>query len=175
MNIALDIGHANATGATGNSLQEHTVCTAIAEHLAHLLRQAGHTPTIYDYPTLTNRQDLNATITAINNSPADLAVSLHCDCSENINARGAHICYVSGTGYRIARAVATPLCTLLPGRAEQTVLRTNLAILTRTHCPAILCECGFISNPADAQIQRNQPTAIARAIADGLINYITAG
>lgn len=175
MNIAIDIGHANGTGARGNGLQEHEVATAIAEHLAAAIRAAGHSAAIYDYPNLSNRADLNASIAAINNSSADLAVSIHCDCSDNINARGAHVCYVSGTGYRIAKAVAAKLCSLLPGRAEQVSLRSDLAILTRTHPAAILCECGFISNPADAQIQRSRPADIAAAIASGIINYITEG
>ena len=68
--------------------------------------------------------------------------------------------------------IAQHLTDLLPGRAMSTVYRGNLAILTRTHCVAVLCECGFISHPGDAKIQREQPRSIAAAIAAGIGEFI---
>lgn len=175
MKVAIDVGHARGTGSRGNGLEEHAVCAVIAEELSRLLREAGHAAVVYDYPEMSNRGDLNASIAAINAWGADLAVSLHCDCSENVNARGGHVCYVSGTGYRVARAVAGRLCALLPGRAEGVVLRRDLAFLNRTRCAAILCECGFISNAGDAEVQSMRPGAIAGAIAEGICAYMERG
>ena len=172
MKIAIDIGHADGTGARGNGMEEHAVCTVIAGELQPLLAKMGHDARIIDYPSRSNRDDLNSAIAEINDGGYEMAVSLHCDCSDNEAAHGAHVCYVSSAGARCAAMIAQHLTDLLPGRAMSTVYRGNLAILTRTHCVAVLCECGFISHPGDAKIQREQPRSIAAAIAAGIGEFI---
>ena len=84
---------------------------------------------------------------------------------------GAHVCYVSATGKRMAQSIARELCTLLPGRAEQVKKRTDLYILNHTRAPWVLCECGFITNPRDVQAT---PEAIATAIANGVSHYFNS-
>lgn len=49
--------------------------------------------------------------------------------------------------------------------------RANLAILRKTKMPFVLCECGFISNPEDAEVMRRRPKEIAEAIAKGVDAY----
>ncbi len=171
MKIAIDIGHAAGTGARGNGLEEHEVCTEIARHLGNALIKAGHDVTTIDFPELSNKADLNATIAAANAGLFDFGISLHCDCSENSEAHGAHVCYISDKGKRLALAIASPLSELLPGRAETIQLRTDLAVLKHTNPTWVLCECGFISNAADAKIQSETPGKIAAAIAEGVEDY----
>ena len=171
MNIAIDIGHARNTGAVGNGLEEHAVNTVIAPLLADRLRKYGHTVDIIDYPDKSNTDDLNATVRAVNAGGYDLCISLHCDSSDNPVARGAHVCYVSNGGMELAQCIAWHLCALLPGRAEMTVRRTNLAILSQTRPISVLCECGFITHLHDSKIQRDDPDSIAKAIADGVNDY----
>ena len=50
MNIALDIGYANNTGARGNGREEYAVAKTIAGHLAPMLRVHGRAVTVTDYP-----------------------------------------------------------------------------------------------------------------------------
>ena len=50
MNIALDIGHANNTGARGNGREEYAVAKTIAGHLAPMLRVQGRAVTVIDSP-----------------------------------------------------------------------------------------------------------------------------
>lgn len=168
MKIAIDIGHAAATGARGNGLEEHEECSVIARHLLQALTARGHVSRIIDFPTGTNREDLNATIREINAGDFDLSVSLHCDCSDDPAPHGAHACFVSSAGAQCAAEIAILLSELLPGRACKTVYRGNLAVLTRTNCPAVLVECGFISNAHDAKIIHEQPAEIAERIAEGI-------
>jgi len=50
----------------------------------------------------------------------------------------------------------------------------NLHMTRETRMPAILCECGFISNP-EQEKQLRQPEMqkkLARAIADGILDYL---
>lgn len=174
MKIAIDIGHANHTGATGNGLEEHEIAARIGHLLALLLRTDGRDVDIIDYPTTTNAADLSQTIAAANTGRYNLGISIHTDASDNPAARGAHVCFYPGSvpGSRLALAIAQPLCHLLPGRSNSVIARPGLAILKKTQSPWALVECGFITNPSDAAIMRDTPQLISQQIATGILNYI---
>lgn len=171
--IIIDIGHATGTGARSSGAEEHAVCTTIARHLHALLEQRGHRITVLDFPDRSNREDLNLTIEAANaiRPTADLGISLHCDCAASTAAHGAHVIHASKCGGVVAAAIARHLCELMPGRAERTVHRADLAVLNRTKPVWVLCECGFISNAGDRAVQLHAPNSIARAIAEGVNTY----
>lgn len=191
MNIALDIGHANNTGSRGNGLEEHATAKTIADHLAPMLRAQGHTVAIIDFPRLDNDDDLAATVNAINAGGFDISISLHCDSAGSATACGAHVCHHrnyhddgsytdSPSGKCLAKAIAGPLCKLVPGRADHVQARpdrsckpnkTSLYVLRETVPPAVLVECGFISNTGDADIMKHHPESIANAIAAGVESY----
>lgn len=167
--IALDIGHANGTGATGNGLKEHEVSEKIARLVVAMLREVeGLEVEVFDFPEQSNRADLNATISAVNAGSFDAVVSFHCDCANNIEAHGAHCCYKTLKGYALAIEIAERLCVFLPGRAEKCVKRTDLAILNQTRPPAVLVEMGFLSNPWNAHRMKDASVIIARSIAGGI-------
>lgn len=172
MKIALDIGHASGTGARGNGLEEHAVAKEITRYLSGTLRLLGHTVTVIDYPEVGNLCDLNATIREANRGDFDFGISIHCDCSDNPNAKGAHVCYMSTGGKRLADAIAYRLCSLMPGRADKVVKRDNLAVLKQTKAVWVLCECGFISNEHDAAYMRDVPQSISQQIVLGIGDYI---
>lgn len=173
MNIAIDIGHAAGTGSTGNGLEEHAVARAIAEELASILIAHGQTVAVIDYPQKSNAEDLAATVRAINAGGFDISVSVHADASDSETACGAHVCYhpASMLGKALASAIAAPLCELMPGRAEAISPRPNLYVLRKTACPAVLVECGFLTNKSDAAVLKNKPRSIAQAIAFGIEEY----
>lgn len=169
MKIAIDVGHARASGASANGLEEHELASALARLLADYLNSDGsHRAVIVDFPELSNSSDLAATVRHINAHDYDLVVSLHFDYSDNPSARGAHVIYTSERGREFAARVAAKLCPILPGRANQIVRRSNLYILNKTTCPAILVECGFLSSPHDAAFLRSDLYRVARAIAAAL-------
>lgn len=172
MKVAIDIGHARCTGARGNGLQEHAVCEGIAQLLRGELEGEGVRAEVIDFPGLTNSGDLAETVRAVNAGEYELCVSLHCDSATNGSARGAHAIYVSGAGKRAAEAIARHLCPIMPGRAERVVKRTNLYILNKTRCAAVLVECGFLTNAHDADKLRWKKGDIAKAIARGILDYL---
>jgi len=173
MHIIIDIGHARGTGASGNGMQEHERCALIAAALAEKLRGQGPQASVLDYPDKSNRADLAATAAAANRiSGPCIGISLHMDAASrpaDPAPHGAHVCYASAAGKRLAEAIAEPLCALLPGRATKTVRRTDLYILNNTRCVWALAECGFITNPGDAA---TDPAAVAHRIAEGINRYL---
>lgn len=171
MKIAIDIGHANRTGASGNGLEEHSVSNSIASHLYYALKFYNHSVDIIDFPNKSNSDDLNATIKKANEVGYDIGLSIHCDCSDNLEAHGAHVCYYSSSGKKLADAISDPLCSFLQGRSNKTVKRTNLAVLKKTNPVWVLIECGFISNKNDSKIMKENPEKIAEKIALGVQKY----
>jgi N-acetylmuramoyl-L-alanine amidase len=171
--VAIDIGHARGTGATGNGLQEHEVCAKLAGYVKDMLANAANIHAdIIDFPELSNRADLNASIAAVNAGGYDAVVSLHCDCSDNADARGAHVIHRSLLGHSLAIEIAERLALHLPGRAQLVVQRKDLAILNQTRPTAVLVECGFLSNAHDAMVLKSRPIMLARAIAGGIQQWV---
>lgn len=174
MKIAIDIGHANGTGARGNGLEEHGVAKSIGHWLGCLLRVRGHVVDVVDFPDRSNAVDLGMTIEAGNAGGYDFGISVHCDASDNPEAHGGHVCFFPGSvaGARLAVCVADKLCGLLPGRAQAVMARPGLAVLRGTQCPWVLCECGFITNEGDAGVMGDCPDRIAQAIAAGVDEFV---
>ena len=171
--IAIDVGHARGTGARGY-VDEHDTCAALAEEVKHALESFKvdtFQADIIDFPDKTNGGDLSATVKAINDGNYDLCVSLHMDASDNASAHGAHVCYYSTNGKRLAEEIALRLCAYLPGRAEETQKRTDLYVLKNTKPVAVLVECGFCTNKEDVAVVKKDPFYIARAIALGIAAY----
>ncbi|MCD8063973.1 N-acetylmuramoyl-L-alanine amidase [Akkermansia sp.] len=187
MNIALDIGHANNTGSRGNGMEEHAASITIVDHLFTVLKDQGHNVHVIDFPNMSNSEDLNATIRAANAGDYDFGISIHCDSASidhtdeegnitkvpNPQPHGAHVCFYPGSvkGSRLAACIAEPLADLLPGRANTIQPRPGLVILKKTRMPWVLCECGFISNPGDADVMKHHPESIANAIAQGVEDF----
>lgn len=170
--VAIDIGHADGTGARGNGHEEHALCTVIGTCLHNLLMVHDIYADIIDYPDVDNSEDLRRTAAAANKGDYDLGVSLHCDASASPAAHGAHVCYLSTAGRDLATAIAARLCRLMPGRADHIVRRDDLYILRHTRPVWSLIECGFVTSSIDSQILYRCPETIAREIALGIEAYL---
>jgi len=171
MKIAIDIGHAHGTGASGNGAQEHAVCSKLAVALKAALESFKvdrFEVDIIDFPALSNGADLAAAAKAVNAGKYAACVSLHMDWSDNPDDHGAHVCYCSAAGKRLADEIALRLCPQMPGRAEKTVKRSGLYILRKTRPLAVLVECGFITNEGDTRWVIEHPDKVAMAIALGV-------
>lgn len=169
--VILDIGHANGTGARNKEkgLEEHAINVVICAKLKAMLENYGARVKVLDFPEMDNGPELNKTVREANAiSGAKVLVSLHSDCSDSKSAKGGHVCYYGDASQKWANKLAKYIVELLPGRAQSTVNRPNLAILKVKSCPAILCEGGFISNEHDSEIQSKQPEKIAEAYFKGL-------
>lgn len=173
--IIIDVGHANGTGARGNGQEEHNLCSKVAYHLKTALREAGIKITVLDFPYLDNRADLNRTINAANAEiGVSFGISLHMDAASNTKAKGAHVIYTTEKGGKVAKAIAKPLCSYMPGRASKVVDRDNLGVLNRTRAPWALIELGFITSPDDIKKLMDDPKTAENELAP-LIDVLKKG
>ena len=151
----IDPGHGGKdSGAIGiNGIQEKNVVLNIAKEILKLNRNIEDPFDIYltrYSDTLISLSDRTKLAKALN---ADLFVSLHCNYSDNPDARGVEI-YASRKqgkftktsvfiGYQIERA----LCEAI-GYESRGVKFGNFQVLRETtdYCPAVFIELGFLSN-----------------------------
>ncbi|MGQ9663046.1 MAG: N-acetylmuramoyl-L-alanine amidase family protein [Kiritimatiellia bacterium] len=61
------------------------------------------------------------------------------------------------------------------GLPDRGVRRARFAVLTPLPCPGVLVECGFLSNPIDAQqiSRRNYKDTVAEALARGILTFVS--
>ena len=153
--IIIDVGHGGKdAGAIGiNKIQEKDIVLDIANAILKLNKELGKPLDIY----LTRYKDtiisLSDRIRLAKILKADLFVSLHCNHSDNPNARGIEV-YASKTqgefskesvfvGYQIEKT----LCAAI-GYESRGVKFANFQVLRETvgYCPSVLLELGFLSN-----------------------------
>ena len=61
------------------------------------------------------------------------------------------------------------------GQENRGIRAAGFRVLMRTSCPAVLLEMGFLTNRYDARLlgDKSHQRTLARAIADGVIAYLT--
>ncbi|MEN6391073.1 MAG: N-acetylmuramoyl-L-alanine amidase [Syntrophomonas sp.] len=175
MRIGIDPGHGGrdpgAIGPTG--LYEKDVTLAISMELNRLLQAAGLETFVVRSDDRT--MELVTRTALINNMKCDLAISAHCNStgSQQANYISTFIQAQGGEAERLAQKVQNELVQAT-GWPDGGVRVKNLHMTRETRMPAILCECGFISNPGQEE-QLRQPEVqkkIAQAIADGVLDYL---
>lgn len=123
------------------------------------------------YPTLKERAEL------ANNSNADLFVSVHINAMDNKDEiDGAQVYYhkSSDFGKKLASLVQGNIIdyTKLSDKGVQD--GSSFYVLKNTKMPAILTECGFITNKGDREYLKSEKgrQALADAIADGVLEAL---
>jgi N-acetylmuramoyl-L-alanine amidase len=101
---------------------------------------------------------------------ASILVSVHINSSESAKANGFSVCYKPGddASKKLAQAISSSNTQFgdkgISGRGD-------LFVLNKFKGTAVLVEAGFISNPRDLSIMKNNATSVGRDIATGIINY----
>jgi N-acetylmuramoyl-L-alanine amidase len=179
MRIVLDPGHGGYDpGATGNGLREKDVVLIIARKVATLVESKG-IEVIWTRNTdvaLGNDEtsDLQRRVAVANATNAVLYVSIHCDGYDLASANGSEVCVcaLGGEAERCAKIIA-PLLSVAGGFINRGVKVENFYVINKTSMPAILIECGFITNSADAQKLKDDLylDRISQSIAKGICEW----
>ena len=122
--------------------------------------------------------DMKKRCSIINESNADAAVSIHQNSYVSGESRGAQVFYYkqSAEGKKLAGIIQRHIVN----EADTTNKRVEKAdstyyLLLHTNVPAVIVECGFLSNPEEAGRLNSDPyqQKIAGSIYNGLMEYLT--
>lgn len=173
--ICIDVGHdVEDRGACSSCLgyTEWEYNNELASILAGLLMGYGFNPIIVYRKSYTELPE------QINNTKADLTISLHCN-AFNGSVSGTETLYygASSKSKALAKSVQTEtvIALGLPDRGAKGLKKGDrgYSLLLATEMPHILVEPFFIDNDDDLSVGLEYKRGLARAYAKGIFNHFT--
>lgn len=183
--IYIDQGHnpknPNA-GAEGNGLREQDLVYPIGIELAERLNANPEFEARLSRPTPTtqigtsNTTSLRLRVADANAWGANYFISLHTNAAESSAATGSEgfAFYRPSPAFSLGEDILRELTQITGLRNRGMQVRTNLYVLRKTAMPAVLIELGFITNPNDAFLMRDNPGLFAEGIYRGILDYTGA-
>lgn len=176
MRIAIDSGHGPETSGKrtpDGSMREFQFNYATGRYLREQLLKYANVETIFVFDP-SEDTPLRERTNQANSASADLYVSIHANAygSDWNNANGIETFVytkASDASRNVARLVQSRLIALT-GRANRGVKTANFHVLRETTMPAILVECGFMTNREEAELLKDDAyrRLCAQAIAEGI-------
>ena len=175
MKIIIDAGHGpNTAGkrSPDGRMREFHFNSAVADEVKKRLLPDGHTVIFSHHPEAD--VPLHERVQLANRLKADLFISIHANAAGSTftSANGIETFTYSqpqAASKRLAQTMQQALC-LSAKRLDRGVKKADFAVLRDTHMPAILVECGFMTNREElallqsAGYRRRCAAAIAFAI-----------
>ena len=122
-----------------------------------------------------NIEDLKARVSMINREKPDLVVSIHQNSYHDASVKGAQVFYYehSEEGKEAAEIMQKALLSLDESNKRQAKANTTYYVLKKTEPPVIIVECGFLSNPEEAEklITDAYQEQVAEAVQNGIYMY----
>lgn len=121
-------------------------------------------------------QDMKRRIALIEEADADLVVSIHQNSYRDSSVKGGQVFYYT-TGEKsrqLAQTIQKQLQELQPGNKREAKGNTGYYLLKKTAVPTVIVECGFLSNPEEAQLltERTYQERMAFGIFMGVMKYL---
>lgn len=120
--------------------------------------------------------DLRNRVSLVNDAGNAILVSIHQNMFSESKYRGAQVFYSAAAG---SKALAEGLQAVFDTEVDlnnhrQAKQSESIYLLSRIHCPGILVECGFLSNPEEALLLQKDgyQKRIAAAIAAAIIRQL---
>jgi len=179
--IVLDAGHGGwDPGMVSGKVEEKHINLSIAQKLQTFLEQGGATVIItrIDDSDLANSKagDMNARRLIANTSHADIFVSIHQNAYASSNVKGAQVFYFneSDNSQKLANLVQDRIKEFVDaGNKLKPRPNSNYYVLKQTEMPAVLVECGFLTNYNDRQKLTSEAyqNKMAWGIYLGIVDY----
>lgn len=188
--ILIDAGHGSPDGGAvgANGTIEKDINLAIAQKTGEILENRGlkilYTRNgdngIYDDDSGSIREkklsDMRKRRKIMEDSKADLFLSIHMNSFGNSKANGLHIFYSSEHEYikPLAEDIQSSIAKIT--NAETHTVKTvseDLFLMKKPPLPCILAECGFLSNPEEERRLNDEEyqSRIAWAISEAVYNF----
>lgn len=180
--IVLDAGHGGKDGGTSaNGVYEKDINLDIVLLLKNELIKSGATVILtrdgdYDLSSPnTNRRkksDFDNRIKLINNSKADLYISIHMNYLENPKYYGAQVFYTESNKL-LANVIQESLKSYLNTPMDEKELSNTIYMYKQLEIPGVLIECGFLSNAKerDLLVDKEYQKRIVNAIIKGIVAF----
>src|SRR5256714_1861924 len=167
--IVVDAGHGgfDRGGIAGQRVMEKTVNLDVAQRLRSVLQSYGYRV------VMTRDSDVFlplGTRVAIANQYRDaIFVCVHFNATPRRSANGIETYFYSQQSLQLASAIHYYLNRVAP-TPNRGVRRRGFYVLRRTTVPSVLVECGFLTNPTEAQYAQSVSyrQQLAEAIARGV-------
>jgi len=190
--VIVDPGHGGSDeGASGHNLKEKIVTMELAHRVVAKLNALGFTA------ILTREGDefvsLPERVAIANAVPGAVFISLHCNFSDNPAAHGVEIyrCEAKSEGTNIRVTMSSGNAEAISDVESRLAQALGDSVMERLHCesrglkianfyvvrnvsfPAVLVECGFLSNAEDAKqlADEGYREKLAQALAGGIAAY----
>lgn len=179
MKICVSIGHSfKEQGATtaDKKVTEYIFNTALAQLVKEQLVKLGYDTVITNRLTDGGGTGMSASAKAINATGSDIAIELHSN-AFNTKAQGCETLYwhSSAKGKKLAQCLQKEMVACLgnPDRGVKALKKggRGATVLYKTNMPCVIIEPFFIDNPEEFNNTFNKIDNLAKAIAEGIVNY----
>jgi len=165
----VDAGHGgyDRGGVPGQRIVEKDKTLDVALRLRRILQADGYKV------IMTRDQDvfvpLGTRVTIANSYRNAIFVSIHFNCSTRLGANGIETYYYSNGSAELAASIHRNVVASAPTE-NRGIRRRGFFVLRRAAVPAVLVECGFLTNPTEAAYAQNASyrQKLAEAIAAGV-------
>ncbi len=186
--VVVDAGHGGIdAGKVGvNGALEKEINLAIAKKLAARLEENGITAVLtregdgglYDEDEANKKQqDMKKRCAAIDSQEPLLAVSIHQNSYTESSVKGPQVFFYenSAQGQELAAALQEALNEGLEiERPRESKANDSYYLLRKTKTPTVIIECGFLSNPEEAEklVTDAYQEKVAKAVCSGILQYM---
>lgn len=194
LTVIVDAGHGGEDGgAQVGDVTEKDINLAVANKLSDILRLCGcrvveirdEDISVYgdDAETLREKKvsDLKHRVQIVNESENNLLVSIHQNKFNNSTYSGTQLFYSTNNDNSrvLAEAIRQSVVSFLQNdnTRELKPSGSDIYLLDQAKVPAVIVECGFLSNDAERAklLDDGYQSEMAYAIAMGVLAYINAG
>ena len=181
--IVIDPGHGGKDpGTISDTTYESNINLAISKALEIELSKAGATVILtrnddYDLSVPNARwrkkSDFDNRINLINDSKADIYLSIHLNYLTNSAYYGPQVFYDNKDTENLATIIQNTLNTNLNTDRKIKPIPSKTYMYDKLNVPGVLIECGFLSNPSEKSklITEEYQQKLAILIKDALISY----
>lgn len=186
--VVVDPGHGGMDpGKIGiNDVEEKEINLEISLMLRDKLEKQGiqvvmtreNDQGLYDEDSSNKKvQDLQRRVELIHEEQPVCVVSIHQNSYPDASVKGAQVFYYedSTEGKKLAEELQNALIAQVdPENHRQAKGNTTYYLLERTDVPLVICECGFLSNPEEAELLTDQAyqETLTDAIVSGILEYL---
>lgn len=186
--VVLDAGHGGIDGGVcgvNTGVKESELNLKVVKKLEKYLSDAGISVVLtrnsdaglYGIATTNlKRKDMEKRRDIINAAEPNLVISIHMNKYSLSTRRGAQVFYKAGdaSGKILANSIQESFNSMEEAVRECSALTGDYYILNCSQYPAVIAECGFLSNPDDEAllITDEYQESIAYGIFKGIIGYL---